>query len=94
MKRLMKSTIAAAAIIGMTSLISAAPAEAHNNNNAYMNQLAMQMYANNIAAQQQAAYNATYCNRYHPVENFQQIQQQVWARANYPNPYAAYYSGY
>jgi len=69
MNRFMKTSIVAAVMIGVTSLTFNAPADAHhNNNNAYLNALAMQMYANQIAQQQQAAYyNSCYNQPNYPV---------------------------
>jgi hypothetical protein len=85
MNRFMKISMIAVAIVGMTSLSVNTPAEAHhnNNNNAYANQLAMQMYANNLAIQQQQAayygnfhHNCLYNNGY----NAAYAQPNLWQR--------------
>jgi hypothetical protein len=84
MNRFMKISMIAVAIVGMTSLSFNTPAEAHhNNNNAYANQLAMQMYANNLAIQQQQAayygnfhHNCLYNNGY----NAAYAQPNLWQR--------------
>ena len=52
MNRFMKVSMIAATIVGITGLSFNLPAEAHHhNNNAYANEVAMQMYMNNLALQ-------------------------------------------
>jgi hypothetical protein len=88
MNRFMKVSMIAATIVGITGLSFNAPAEAHSHHdNKWRDQVAMQMYMNNLALQQQqAAYG------YYPYNSYAQPSYvppvSYAAPATYVQPYA------
>jgi hypothetical protein len=81
-RKLFASVLIGLAALAGTSLAS--PAEARNNNNVLLNQMAMQMYQQNMATQ--AQYQAAELAREQDEANYR-AQMNAYNQAAYSNPY-------